>query len=503
MCALQVRELVAELTIIKSSGNLDLAIQGIAYDSRKVAPGMLFVCIAGYQTDGHNYIRQAVERGAVALLVEQNPQELALPSEVLAKVAWVQVENTRTALAWVSAHFYDFPAQKLTMIGVTGTNGKTTTTHLIEAILESQSHRVGLIGTINNKLGDAILPVTNTTPLPLELQELLAMMVEKKASYAVMEVSSHALDLGRVEACDFDVAVFTNLTQDHLDFHENMANYQTAKTKLFTKLSSPSGKTHPKYGIINIDDPAGREIMEKSGGQVLTYGIKNAAQVRAENIAITAGGVAFTVQTPQGQINLKLRMTGLFSVYNALAAICVGLVEQIALPAIQQALEAVPGVAGRFELVDEGQPFGVIVDYAHTPDSLENILKTAREFVQGRIITVFGCGGDRDRTKRPIMGGIAARLSDYTIITSDNPRSEVPEAILSDIEQGVQAVTDPTNYKSITDRRNAITTAIKLAQPNDLVIIAGKGHETYQIIGAQTIHFDDREVARACLQELS
>ncbi|MDA8213464.1 MAG: UDP-N-acetylmuramoyl-L-alanyl-D-glutamate--2,6-diaminopimelate ligase [Clostridia bacterium] len=498
----KLQDLIQDFKIKNSQGDLQVAIRGIAHDSRKVGPGFIFVCIEGYKTDGHSYIAQAVEQGAAALLVEKDPLGLGLPPEVLNKVSWVQADNTRTALAWVSARFFGFPAGQLTMIGVTGTNGKTTTTHLIEAILKSRGHRVGLIGTIHNKIGDEVLPVTNTTPLPLELQELLAMMVEKGADYAVMEVSSHALDLGRVEACEFDIAVFTNLTQDHLDFHENMENYRAAKTKLFANLNPQGGKGHPKYGIINSDDPAGQYILEKSQGQVITYGIKHDAQVKAGSVSVKAGGVSFTVDTPWGKEDFNLRLTGMFSVYNALAAISVGLVEKLDLAVIKQVLEGVSGVAGRFELIDEGQNFGVIVDYAHTPDSLENILNTAREFVKGRIITVFGCGGDRDRTKRPIMGGISARLSSYTVITSDNPRSEDPEAILREVEAGVKEVVGPEKYTKLVDRREAIAYAIKLAGPDDLVIIAGKGHETYQIIGAKTLPFDDREVARRCLRSL-
>jgi UDP-N-acetylmuramoyl-L-alanyl-D-glutamate--2,6-diaminopimelate ligase len=497
---MKLQALVQDLQIKQSQGELQTPILGLAHHSRKVAPGFMFVCIVGYKVDGHNYILQAVEQGAAALLVEKDPTALGLPPEVLDKLCWVQVENTRTALAWVSARFYQFPAQKLTMIGVTGTNGKTTSTHLIEALLKARGHRVGLIGTIHSKIGEEVLPVNNTTPLPLELQQLLAKMVDKGADYGVMEVSSHALELGRVEAIEFDIAVFTNLTQDHLDFHENMEAYLEAKTKLFSGLNPTGGKAHPKYGIINIDDPAGRFIQEKSRGQVLTYGIKSEATVKASNVLVKASGVSFGVTTPWGKADFKLRMTGMFSVYNALAAICVGLVEKIDLGEIKQVLEGVTGVPGRFELIDEGQSFGVIVDYAHTPDSLENVLHTANQFVIGRIITVFGCGGDRDRTKRPIMGSIAARLSDYTIITSDNPRSEDPVVIIEEIEAGIRDFVGSEQYAMVLDRREAIAYAISMAGPEDLVLIAGKGHETYQIIGDKTLPFDDRAVARQCLQ---
>ncbi|HEX3031643.1 MAG TPA: UDP-N-acetylmuramoyl-L-alanyl-D-glutamate--2,6-diaminopimelate ligase, partial [Bacillota bacterium] len=418
------------------------------------------------------------------------------------KLNWVQTDSTREGLALVSARYYDFPADRLNMIGVTGTNGKTTITYLVEALLKAKGEKVGLIGTICNKIGEEILPVTNTTPLPLELQQLLAMFLEKGASYCVMEVSSHALDLGRVAGIEFDLGVFTNLTQDHLDFHVTMDNYRAAKSKLFSGLNTQGRKARTKYGIINVDDPSGPYMVEKCQGSVYTYGMGQSAAVRAEDVLVTATGVAFTAITPAGIARFQLKLTGLFNVYNSLAAICVGLAENMELSLIKQVLESVPGVAGRFETVNEGQAFGVIVDYAHTPDSLENVLNTARELVRGKLISVFGCGGDRDKTKRPIMGAIAAKLSDFTVITSDNPRSEDPEAILKDVEAGVGQIASRDKYVKIADRKEAIGQAIKMAGPGDLVLIAGKGHETYQIIGSRTQPFDDREVARQWLREL-
>lgn len=502
MNTMLLQDLVQDLKIAGNGGELTRQIRGIAYDSRKVEEGYLFVCVQGLKSDGHDFITQAVAKGAVALLVEKDPEQLGLPQELVNKLSWVQTDSTREGLALVSARFYGFPGYRLNMVGVTGTNGKTTITYLVEELLRAKGEKVGLIGTICNKIDDEILPVTNTTPLPLELQQLLAMFLDKGAGYCVMEVSSHALDLGRVTGIEFDLGVFTNLTQDHLDYHVTMENYRAAKAKLFSSLNPEGKKARPKYGIINIDDPAGPYMVEQCLGNVMTYGIGQTAQVRAEDVLVAATGVAFTAITPAGTARFQLQLTGLFNVYNSLAAICVGLAENMELGLIKKVLESVPGVAGRFETVNEGQQFGVIVDYAHTPDSLQNVLKTARELVQGRLITVFGCGGDRDKTKRPIMGNIAAQLSDFSVITSDNPRSEDPEAILNDVEAGVEEIVGKDKYLKIADRREAICKAIKMASPRDLVMIAGKGHETYQIIGNRTQPFDDREVARQCLREL-
>jgi len=488
------KDLLQVMTVVGQAGDENLEIKGIAYDSRKVKPGYLFVCIEGFKTDGHNYINSALANGAVAVVVQRQ-----VPG--LEGVTWVQVPDTRRALAQLSARFYDYPANKLTMVGVTGTNGKTTVTHLIEAILKENGHKTGLVGTIHNKIGEQVFPVTNTTPMALELQELLAEMVDQGVEYAIMEVSSHALELGRVEECEFDVAVFTNITQDHLDFHGTMDNYLAAKGKLFAGLEKNGVKKHRKYGIINKDDPHHQYLIERTNGVVITYGVENQADLMAYQINIQGSGVTFDVTTPRGTVRIRLSTTGMFSVYNALAAIAVGLVEGIDLEVIKKALEGVRGVAGRFEPVDEGQDFAVIVDYAHTPDGLENILKTAREFAEGRIITVFGCGGDRDKTKRPIMGRVAAQLSDFSVITSDNPRSEDPAAILDEVEAGAKEVVGSEKYVKLADRREAIEYAVKLAKAGDIVIIAGKGHETYQIIGDQTLDFDDREVARAVIRD--
>jgi len=470
-------------------GNLDVMVNDVTCDSRQVRDGALFVCIRGYKLDGHDYAAHAVANGAKAIVAERKLPGIPVPQII--------VDNSRVALARLASHFWGHPSEKLKLIGVTGTNGKTTTTYLVETIMAKAGYKTGLIGTIKNKIGDRFYEVKNTTPESAELQRMLHQMVELGTDYVAMEVSSHALELSRVTGCNFAVGVFTNITQDHLDFHVNFANYVSAKTKLFTSM----GTDQKRFAVINIDDPNSDYIMARTKVNIITYGIEKPATVTAQEIAVTANGVAFTAVTPQGKEKFKLKLTGLFNVYNALAAICVGLTQGVNLALIKEALESVPGVPGRFELIDCGQDFTVIVDYAHTPDGLENILKTAKAFAQRRIITVFGCGGDRDRTKRPLMGKVAAKYADYCIITSDNPRSEDPVQIIKETEAGVvEGGKSRDDYATVTDRRQAIAKAIAMAEPGDVVIIAGKGHETYQIIKDKVLPFDDREVAREILR---
>ncbi len=491
---ISLKELLTNIEIKESNYDGDLEIKGIAYDSRQIQPGYLFVCIEGYKTDGHKYINEAIKSGAVAIVGQRKV-------EAMQQASWIVVENSRRTLALTGAEFFGHPSDYLTMIGVTGTNGKTTITHLIESILKANGAKVGLIGTINNKIGDQVLPVKNTTPESLDLQKLLREMVTSKCTHVVMEVSSHALDLERVAGVEYDVAVFTNITQDHLDFHETMENYLQAKAKLFSSLGLGARKKAEKFAIINLDDPKGKEVVRVSKGTTITYSIKEESQTKARNIDIGLRGVRFAADTSQGEINLDLNMTGMFSVYNALAAVAVGLSQNIDANLIKKALEAIKGVAGRFETVDYGQDFAVIVDYAHTPDSLENVLKTAKEVTKGKLITVFGCGGDRDKTKRPIMGEVAAKLSDYSVITSDNPRSEEPAEIIDQIEVGVKTIIGEDKYTKIIDRRKGIEYAIKAAEKGDIVLIAGKGHETYQIVGDQILDFDDKKVAEEALKQ--
>ncbi|MDA8442333.1 MAG: UDP-N-acetylmuramoyl-L-alanyl-D-glutamate--2,6-diaminopimelate ligase [Peptococcaceae bacterium] len=474
-----------------SIGNINIEITSICYDSRMVKPGALFVCIPGLKADGHSFATKAVQQGAVALVVEHF---LDLP------VSQVKVKDSRQALGLLAAAFYHWPSDSLRLIGITGTNGKTTITYLLEHVLRRAAHNIGLIGTLGARIGETEFPGTRTTPEASDLQGLLATMVQRQAEYVVMEVSSHALELHRTSGCEYDVAVFTNLTQDHLDFHQTMEQYLAAKAKLLAGLDDNPRKQGRKYAVINADDAAAPELCAKTTAKVLTYGLQAGAVYRAVNVQNTAAGVSFEVVYPGGTLELKLQTPGLFTVYNALAAFAVGIEEQLDPSHLAIALSEMTGVPGRFETVSGKQPFNVIVDYAHTPDGLENVLKTARGFCQGKVIAVFGCGGDRDKTKRPVMGRIAGSLADVAIVTSDNPRTEQPNAIIADIIAGIKEITQ--DFITEPDRGTAINLACAMADKGDLVLIAGKGHEDYQEICGIKYPFDDREVARACLERM-
>lgn len=487
-------DLVKNIRVLKIAGSDQIDINGISYDSRLVEKGNLFVAVKGFKTDGHLYIDHAVESGARAVMVQKD-------SAVPEGITRVLVENTRVALAQVSADFYGHPSQELKVVGVTGTNGKTTTTHLISSVFRLSGIKTGLVGTIANHIGDRVLDVRHTTPESTDLQKLMREMVDEGVEVAVIEVSSHALSLERVTGCEFDVAVFTNLSQDHLDFHKDMDDYLEAKVRLFKGISG-GVKKGPKFVVVNRDDPYADNIISASGVPAITYGLSGNPDVKAVNIKIREQGCSFTAEYRQGAFPLNMKLAGLFNVYNTLAALAVGLAAGFDPSLVVKSLESVKGIPGRFELVDCGQDFTVVVDYAHTPDGLENILKAARSVAPGRLITVFGCGGDRDRTKRPIMGRIAGRYSDLPIITSDNPRTEDPMRVINDVEEGIKQVMDPGRYRVIPDRREAIRTAITGAGAGDLVLIAGKGHEDYQIVGSQKLRFDDREEARKVLLAL-
>lgn len=491
---MKLSELIKTVPVLGINGRTDLEITHLTADSRGVKPGALFVCFHGEKHDGHSFIPQAIQNGAAAVVGT---------ADIAPEVTYIRAEDARIAAGRLAAEFFGQPSRQLRTVGVTGTSGKTTTTYLTDAILSRAGHRVGLIGTVKNRVGGQEQPVEHTTPESINLHSLCRAMVEAGDDYLVMEVSSHALELHRVEGIEYDVAVFTNLSHEHLDFHGTMENYLQAKAKLFQGLrpgASEAPRKRYKKAVVNLDDPYGAEITERSSVPVLTYGIKSAADITADNIHITSAGAAYTARTPLGDIALRLPITGLFNVYNSLAAIGVAAAEGMPPAVIKEALEEFSGVPGRFELVDGGQDFAVIIDYAHKPDGLEKILRTARGFAKGRIIAVFGCGGDRDRTKRPLMGEIAGKLADFTVITSDNPRSEDPLAIMGEIEAGTERVTDA--YAVEADRRAAIERAIRMAKQDDIVIIAGKGHETYQILKDETVHFDDREEARRVLQRL-
>ncbi|MEK3869185.1 MULTISPECIES: UDP-N-acetylmuramoyl-L-alanyl-D-glutamate--2,6-diaminopimelate ligase [unclassified Paenibacillus] len=495
---MQLKELATYLIASQIRGDGELACEGIAIDSRKVQPGDLFICLPGHTVDGHDFAPQAADKGAAALVVERWLDDCPLPQ--------LKVKDSRLAMAVLGNVFFGFPSRRLKVIGVTGTNGKTTTTYLIERILEDQGRSTGLIGTIQRKFAGRTYPMSGTTPESLELQRYLHEMAEGGAAYCVMEVSSHALDQGRVKGTHFRTAVFTNLTQDHLDYHNTMEEYRGAKGLFFSRLGNnyPANPDERSYAVLNADDPASSYFAKQTAAETITYGVENEADVRASDISVTAKGTSFHVDTFQGSADISLRMVGKFNVYNALAAIAAALLEGIPLERIKASLEAVKGVEGRVEAVDEGQSFAVIVDYAHTPDGLENVLRTVNEFAKGRVICVFGCGGDRDRTKRPIMGRIAAKYADHVIVTSDNPRTEDPDAILSDIEQGlIGDGVDRSRYELIVDRREAIQKAIEMASREDVVLIAGKGHETYQLIGTAVLDFDDRIVAKEAIRGLA
>lgn len=467
------------------SGKPEQLIADIKYDSRSISPGSLFVCIPGLTTDGHLFATEAINKGAVALVVQR-------PIDVPDHVPQIKVPDTRKALAQLAAGFYDHPSRKFNLIGVTGTNGKTSTTILLEAIFKHWGKRTALLGTIANRIGQEVLPATHTTPESLELQKLFSTMAKAHTDYVMMEVSSHALSLNRVEETEFDVVIFTNLTRDHLDFHGNLEDYLAAKVELFRQLG-PGIKNRPKYGLVNGDDPYAHHFQQAAKVPVFTYGIKNPGDYQAIDLEITPKGASFCLKD-KPPVRLQLNMTGRFSIYNALAAVATAMEEGVPLEIIQEALAQLPGVPGRFELVDVDQEFTVVVDYAHTPDGLENVLQTAREISTGRVITVFGCGGDRDRTKRPLMGEVVARYSDLAVVTSDNPRTEEPEAIINDILPGLAGAEG--RYQVVVDRKAGIHRALEMARPGDLVLIAGKGHEDYQIIGKKKYPFDDRKVVK-------
>lgn len=464
-------------------------IQDIVQDNRKVTPGSLFICIEGLTVDGHQFAEDAANKGAVAILSEK-PLNVNIPV--------ILVPSTKRAMAILADYFYGQPTKKMRLIGITGTNGKTTTSHLIEQIFRDAGEKTGLIGTMYMKIADTILDTKNTTPDSLTLQNTFKQMLDEGVSTAVMEVSSHALDQGRVFGCDYDVAVFTNITQDHLDYHHTMEAYLRAKSLLFAQLGNSYSHEHPKFAVLNMDDSGSKQIQKETAAHIVTYGIDNqSAQFLAKDIEMNSKGTSFTLVSPEGEARVPLQLIGKFSIYNILAAISVGYVLNIPLDSIIRSVEKVKGVSGRFELVQAGQDFPIIVDYAHTPDSLENVLKTVQQFAKKRIFVVVGCGGDRDRTKRPIMAKIACQYATDPIFTSDNPRSENPMEIIKEMEEGVEGL----SYVKFVDRKEAIQYAIQHASEGDVVLIAGKGHETYQIIGDKINDFDDRVVASEAVQE--
>lgn len=484
---MKLKTILDGVPVVDVTGNLETEISAVVSNSQQVIPGALFIALKGSILDGHLYVTEAIEKGAAAVMVEKT-------MDVGAGVARVLVENTQAAQAIVGRNFYDDPASKLKIIGVTGTKGKTTTNFLLRSLLMAAGLKTGLIGTIYNLIGDRKLPARNTTPAALELQQLLAEMVKAGVEYVVMEVSSHAIALDRIEGLSFSRGIFTNISRDHLDFHQTFEEYFKTKARFFKDLP-PKG-----LAIINIDDPGGRRIAADCS-QVLSYGLAPGAQIRAEQVISTMYKTKFNLLSPAGSMPISLNLIGRFNVYNALAAAALGYSLGLAPEVIRLGLNRLPGVPGRFELVPGGKGYTVVVDYAHTPDSLENVLSTAKSLAENRIITVFGCGGNRDRGKRSMMGRIAAQLSNYSIITNDNPRRENPVVIADQIKAGFDGEGQLPSYEVILDRETAIRKAVSLAQKGDMVIIAGKGHETHQDFGDHKIHFDDKQIAKLAIKE--
>jgi UDP-N-acetylmuramoyl-L-alanyl-D-glutamate--2,6-diaminopimelate ligase len=475
--------------LVRIDGEGASKVSGLSFDSRRVVAGDLFFCVPGAITDGHLFADAAAAAGAGALCV-QHPTGAGIPEIV--------VTDTRRAMARIAAEWFGHPADGLLSLAVTGTNGKTTTAFLMESVLRAAARRPGLIGTIETRLPGGSRPGVRTTPESLDLQALLAELKSAGGDSVAMEVTSHALALHRVEGMTFDVAAFTNLSQDHLDFHESMEDYGNAKRSLFMP-------ERARRGAVNIDDPFGRSIVATSSIPCLSFGSSSEADVHATEVHLGPHGSDFSVQTPSGRLHISTPMVGAFNVSNCLATIAAAVAADIDLAAIERGIGSLGSVPGRFESVTEGQPFTVVVDYAHTPDSLENVLRSARDLVaarRGRVLVVFGCGGDRDRTKRPLMGAAAARLADYVVVTSDNPRSEDPQSIIDEILIGVEQHRSSGADVVEADRRAAIGSALLQARPDDVVLVAGKGHETGQQFADHTIPFDDRVVVREILAEM-
>ena len=488
----RLKELAALVPGARIAGD-DAVITSIERDSRQVGAGALFACIAGAHVDAHSFIPNVARAGARAILTQRESVDVPDGISVL------HVPNIEEALDVIVPYFYDYPARAMRVIGITGTNGKTTTSYLTRAILRHAGRRVGLIGTIQVMMEDEVFPTANTTPDVIVMQQLLAEMRTRKMDAVVMEVSSHALDQGRVAGIEFDTAVFTNLTQDHLDYHKTMENYARAKARLFDLVSAEGAKTG-KTAVLNADDAWSKAMRAHALCPIISYGVEHDAALMAHDVHLAQDGMELVLVHDGAELSrLHIGITGLFNVYNVLAATGAALAEKVAAADIEAALMDFAGVPGRFELVRAGQDFSVIVDYAHTPDGMENVLRTARAVTAGRIIAVFGCGGDRDRTKRPIMGRMAAELADIVVLTSDNPRTEDPTAILDEVETGVLPVIGDKPYEKLVDRRTAIFHAVQRAQQGATVVILGRGEANYQILKDKTIHFDDRETAREAI----
>lgn len=480
---MKLKDLLKDVPVLACTADLQTEISGVCYDSRKVSAGDAFVAVTGFAADGNRFIPMALDRGAAVVVTARKPQQ---------EIPYVLVESDRLALAKMSCNFYDHPADTMTMIGITGTNGKTSSTLLLKQVLEQVAGaKVGLVGTMSNLIGSQEIPTERTTPESLELQGLFAQMRAAGCTHVVMEVSSHALSLERVGGVHFDVAAFTNLTEDHLDFHKTMDEYCAAKAELFRRCDR---------AVVNRDDGYAQQILQAAACPVLTTSVAGDGDLQAVDVSLHAQGVRFTAKLGQQQAQVELPIPGRFTVHNALTVL--GITSQLGLPLedCAQALGRCQGVKGRVEVVPTpGKPYSILIDYAHTPDGLENVLRSVRDFCKGRLIAVFGCGGDRDPMKRPIMGSIGVKLSDLAIITSDNPRTEEPSSILADILKGIKK--EDGEYIVIEDRRKAIKYAMDIGKKDDIIVLAGKGHETYQDIGGHKHHLDEREEVAAHLAE--
>ena len=481
---MKLRELLNGVPVASCAVDLEMEIAGVSYDSRATQPGDLFVAMTGYATDGHKYIATALEKGAAAVLCQNLPE---------GEGPYIRTADSRRALAVIGANWFGHPAEEMTMIAVTGTCGKTTTTYLLKAILEqAKGAKVGLIGTNQNMIGQEIIPTERTTPESFELQALFARMYDAGCTHVVMEVSSHAITLERIGGIHYDVAAFTNLTEDHLDFHKTMDDYCDAKAELFRRCSK---------AVVNVADPSAPRMRAAAACPVLTTSVHGNADLRAEAVELHSDSIRFTAVCGESRADVSVPIPGRFTVYNTLTVLAAAMCLGVPLEAAAAAMADVRGVKGRIEVVPTpGVPYTVIIDYAHSPDGLENVLKSVRDFCKGRLISVFGCGGDRDPLKRPIMGGIGVKCADFAIITSDNPRTEAPMAIIEDILRGVTP--ELGEYTVIEDRRKAIRYAMDIAKKDDIIVLAGKGHETYQEIDGIKHHLDEREEVAAHLKEL-
>jgi UDP-N-acetylmuramoyl-L-alanyl-D-glutamate--2,6-diaminopimelate ligase len=527
---MELKKLLEGVEIEKITGGTLKGIEGVAYHSKQIQKGFLFAAIRGMEVDGHQFIAEAIERGAEAVVLEKEIKMptigagLALPKKGAAsgpptRVTRILVPNSRQALAKISSNFYSSPSSRLGLIGITGTNGKTTTTYLLESVFRKAGYQVGVIGTINYRFGEKAVPAPNTTPESLDLQRILWEMWKEGVSHVIMEVSSHGLDLDRVLGCQFDGAVFTNFTSEHLDYHKTMEQYFESKKKLFSYYLMESRKKR-RFAVTNHDDPSGEEIIKGIDLPVIRYGLSRSCDITADQVTSSLEGLSCKIRTPKGDFSVHSKLIGKFNLYNILASVAVGMGMNIPLETLKEGIEGLEGVSGRFEKVENQRGIHVIVDYAHTHDALERVLSGLRGILEngpqhrGKMITVFGCGGDRDRTKRPLMGEIAGKYSDLAILTSDNPRTEDPLAILDEVERGFKSLPlkewHPNEielwrlrkgYLRVPDRREAIRMAIRLAHPSDAVLIAGKGHEDYQIMGKKKFPFDDRIEARKALEE--